>query len=63
MDARAWEVRKAYTRLAIMLDEYQEEKGLTDNEMLQALALWQSSVLKYCIQAEREADDAEGVRQ
>lgn len=47
----------ASANLAVKLNDYQQEHGLTDAEMLQAVVIWMGTVLKYSIRAEREESE------
>lgn len=49
-------VSRAQTEVAIKLNELMEEQQLTEAEILQAVSMWQSSLLKWSIRAERVED-------
>jgi hypothetical protein len=54
---RARKVSVAQAEIAVKLNELQREGGLTSIEMLQAVASWQSTALKYMLRYERHPED------
>lgn len=53
---RTMPVSAASTKLAILIDKFQEENDLTDIELLQALHSHSQSVLKYMLRYERHGN-------
>ena len=54
---RTMPVQRASAEIRMALINAQKEHGLTDIEMLQAVAEWQATHLKYMLRAERHPDD------
>jgi hypothetical protein len=54
---RTQPVALASSAISLALWEMQDQHGLTDVEMLQALASHQQSMLKYMLRAERHPED------
>ncbi len=57
MSERAERVRIAQAELAVFLDRFQREHGLTTIEMLQAVTGWQATALKFMLRHERHPGD------
>ncbi len=56
---RTTAVASASADICMNLIALQREHGLTDVEMLQAVATWQDRKLKFMLRAERHPDDPE----
>lgn len=56
---RTMDVQQAAAEIRGALITMQRATGLTDIEMLQAVAEWQGTHLKYMLRAERHPDDPE----
>ena len=54
---RTLSVAQASADISQALIALQQEHGLTDIEMMQAVATWQDRKLKYMLRAERHPDD------
>lgn len=54
---RTLPVQGAEAEIRLALIRLQQERDLTDVEMLQAVGVWQASVLKYMLRAERHPED------
>jgi hypothetical protein len=55
--SRSQSVAEASAEVGVTLNRLQREHGLTDTEMLRAVASWQVTCLKYMLRAERHPDD------
>lgn len=53
---REFITNKAGPELSLLILKFQEEKGLTDIELLQALHSFQLTTLKYMLRVERHGD-------
>ena len=53
----ALDVQRAQTKIEIMILDAASEAGLTNIELLQALASSQQGILKYMLRAERHPDE------
>lgn len=57
MHPRSEHVAVAHAELFVLLNTFQRDRALTTIEMLQGVAAWQSSFLKYLLRSERHPDN------
>jgi hypothetical protein len=57
LHARTMHVQRARADLQLMLIKFQDERDLTDVEMLGILAHWQERIITTMLRAERHPDD------